>query len=361
MKKIVKSLVKFIYTLYSKIKIVRLFYLTENEQKSRFNDLILPKLTEEEKQIIINKWGRLTKNIKQCFYEFRVYKQIYGFDSNFVPLAIYKSIIINHFNPINDRVALSNKSLTPMYLRDINQPRTILNSINGILYNEANEIIDLDEAINVICKQEEELIAKPSVDTACGKGVIVMPKNKDREIIGRIIQEFKNDFIIQKKVKQSEELSQLNETSLNTFRVTSIMTKNNIYVTSICLKIGKKGALCDNLGFGGIIVGVNKDGTLKEYGVDKNGNKIEIYNGYRLSTIKISMINNIIDIAINTHKHIPSCRIVGCDIAVDENNVPILIEANLKLPGITLEQMCTGPIFSSITEEIIEDVLSKKI
>ena len=322
-------------------------YRKERENKDSFASLNLPNLTKEEKNIIKSKWGKFVYNISLCYYEYRVYKHVYGFDVNFIPLSVYVRLL-DKLNFKNDRIALSNKSLFPLYLSNVNQPHTICYSIGGMHYNSNHDIISQEEVVSIICGQGTLMIAKPSVDTACGKGVVKLDAYLNKDDVKQLLTQLGNDYIIQRKVDQCEVLNYLNKSSLNTFRVTSVLLNNKIVVTSICLKIGKNGALCDNLGFGGIIVGVNIDGTLKEYGVDKNGNKYDSFNGILLKDVKIPMINDVINIAKKTHMMLPTCRIVGCDIAVDEDNKALLIEANLKFPGITLEQMCTGPILESI-------------
>ena len=55
-------------------------------------------------------------------------------------------------------------------------------------------------------------------------------------------------------------------------------------------------------------------------------------------------------------KRFATCKIVGWDIAIDEDENPILIEAKLNCPGITIEQACSGPIFGKFTSETIESI-----
>lgn len=47
------------------------------------------------------------------------------------------------------------------------------------------------------------------------------------------------------------------------------------------------------------------------------------------------------------------------DIAVNEDNQGVLIEANCSQPGVIGEQLCTGPIFGARTQEVIEYCKSK--
>ena len=59
------------------------------------------------------------------------------------------------------------------------------------------------------------------------------------------------------------------------------------------------------------------------------------------------------------HPFIPHFRMVSWDFSVNEDGMPILIEANLMYGELEFHQLCNGPIFGDDTEEILKEVFSK--
>jgi hypothetical protein len=43
---------------------------------------------------------------------------------------------------------------------------------------------------------------------------------------------------------------------------------------------------------------------------------------------------------------------VGWDVVIDNNNIPKVIEANLSIPGIPAEQLCSGAFFEDVRDEL---------
>lgn len=58
--------------------------------------------------------------------------------------------------------------------------------------------------------------------------------------------------------------------------------------------------------------------------------------------------------ALKLHQQNDKCKLIGWDLALDSESTPILIEGNTIFPGISFEQMCSGPIFRERTDEVID-------
>ena len=54
------------------------------------------------------------------------------------------------------------------------------------------------------------------------------------------------------------------------------------------------------------------------------------------------------------HKRIPLIAMAGWDFALDENNEPVFIEANLRRPDTWPWQMTQGPIFGNRLQEVLD-------
>ena len=76
-----------------------------------------------------------------------------------------------------------------------------------------------------------------------------------------------NEFIVQEKLIQHDEMNRLYDKSVNTIRIITIRDrKGNPFHFGLLLRIGANGSVVDNLAKGGVAVGINPQGTLKSFG-----------------------------------------------------------------------------------------------
>lgn len=329
---------------------------TASELISRVVGKELPKLSDNEVQNIINTYKDLCSKPDLRYWQ--LYKSL-GIDNPFILSdAIYVTSILRVLNPIQLSLTLQNKNYYPYLLSGIKQPRVILNSMKGVVLNERGDCVNIKESINLL-REAKDIIIKPSVGGCVGNGVrrfLLDSKMKDEDIIA-IIHEYGSDYIVQERVKQSEQLSIFNETSLNTIRVCTLNMNGVTSVVNTMFRHGRNGAIVDNGGSGGICCGINQQGQFNGIAIDSKLNKYEnTILGTRYSEASIPHVSKICEVAIASHQwYLPMIGFAGWDFALDENNNPILIEVNLSWPGIMLEQLSNGaPIFGNRTEEVLE-------
>ena len=108
-------------------------------------------------------------------------------------------------------------------------------------------------------------------------------------------------------------------------------------------------------------VGINEDGTLKEYAYFFNGDRITKHpsSGIEFKGYQLPSFDKAIELVKKAHFYVPHFKMVSWDVAIREDGVPILIEANLTDGQIDLHQLCNGPLFGDDTEEILDEVLLK--
>lgn len=320
------------------------------------------KLTKDEKNRIEEKWKSVIPvPISRGLNFFEGMKSLGDFNPNYLPSAFYFPYILNKLNNPVYKKLLCHKSLLQMiYSTGIKHPRTFVRSYGGILLDENYHPLLRQEAIRVIKKQNCKLLYKPAMDSMQGKGIQLYTNAKDIECLcneianGNLI--YKGDFVIQEPVLQCIDTEQFNQTSLNCIRVTTFNINNQISVGSLAIKCGPSGAFVDNIGSGkkGVLVGIDMGGNLREYGFFGNGEKTLTHNGLEFKGKSILHFDRIINAALEMHKYVDVCRIIGWDLALDTQYDPVLIEGNVISPGIALEQMCSGPIFGDRTNEVIE-------
>ena len=53
---------------------------------------------------------------------------------------------------------------------------------------------------------------------------------------------------------------------------------------------------------------------------------------------------------------LPHFRLIGWDVAIDSNNEPLIIEANLTMSGLDVIETINGPLFGEYTDKVLEEI-----
>lgn len=326
------------------------------------------KLNRDEIEAIKTKWRSIIPRyaLRNGYEYFHGLKCLDIFNPDMVPHSYLSPYIIKKLNKTPWYSMLDHKSLQQLIYDNsiIKYPRTIVRTYAGVYFDEKYKPILKEEAAEIIRKSNGVFLFKPAAETGQGKGIILLNTNSQFDKIssgildGSLLK--KGDFMIQEFIHQCEETKKFNPSSFNCFRVTSFMINNKVSINSCTFKCGAKGKYVDNLGSGknGILIGVDKHGNLMETGFYGNGEKGTSHNGISFKGKKIPEFAKILDAVYQLHPYLNQYGMIGWDIGLDENYKPILIEANTGVPGISVEQMCTGPIFGDRTEEVIDYVRS---
>jgi glutathione synthase/RimK-type ligase-like ATP-grasp enzyme len=158
------------------------------------------------------------------------------------------------------------------------------------------------------------------------------------------------DAIVQKVLKQDSRMSAFASCSVNTVRVVTMYTKEeSIIVMGATMRCGVGESYVDNWTAGGVAVGIDYEtGRLKKYAYDKKGNRyVEhptskvVFEGFIIPEWR-----HIIDAAVKIQKAFPCYRILGMDIALQENGGLVLIEVN-DSTDLLFQEQTSGPLFQS--------------
>ena len=343
--------IKKILSQAKKAKLRNVFY---NRDKWLIKELDLPKLSREEFNQVKEIWPCFDFKMKDLIF-MRLYKKEHGFDPYYLCDFQY-SYVLDRFNPSEQVVGLTNKAMYDVYFPNIRFPKSYLKCIRGSFFSGSMELIPSNYASEYLMNLGiDEFIIKPSMDSASGKDVkkLYLSEMKDnKNDLSDLFQQYKGNFIIQEPIKQHELLSQLNPSSLNTCRVTTVFINGRTSHSTI-IKVGKKGAIVDNWN-SGYYIGVNDKGKLNDYGYDGKLKKVlQADSGVFFNDITIPYYNCLIESVEFYHKqYLPQCGIVGWDTTIDADGRVIVIEANTFTPGIRGEQLCCGTIFKTHTEAI---------
>ncbi|MBN1123653.1 MAG: hypothetical protein JXA82_01500 [Sedimentisphaerales bacterium] len=251
-------------------------------------------------------------------------------------------------------------------------PKTLLRNINGILYDSTYAPIVVKDPLMQLLNGCDEVIVKPSIDSGGGRSVELFVRNDDIYInhkghvlsLAHLNQIFEKNYILQEKLTQHESLSRFNQSSVNTIRVftyRSVVTEKVVALHAV-LRIGREGSVVDNQASGGISVGIDNEGVLNKYAIDKMGNKY-----YRIGTIdlqhtyKLIKFAEMIELARKIATDYLYTRMLGFDITLDSDQAIRIIEINNGSIEINFHQMNSGPLFGCYTEEVIDYCVKNKL
>lgn len=321
-------------------------------------------------------------NFQNSLQEFRItkaekywpilYSSINGIKSeHYIPESVYYFGIEPILNKLQMRLAYSDKNIYDKFLTSRSTyrlPTTVIRNINGMYYDTNYKPLDL--SLDHLKIESGKYILKPSLDSGGGKdigiidyqnGVISFLENDKEPVKLRDLQEifsaYKKDFILQKFIDQHEYFHDLNSTSVNTMRVMTYRSvkDDKIYIIQRIMKIGEKNCITDNEWTGSHTIGVNEDGYLNSFAVNKFGVKTTSINGIQIGEISKNNFVSKIDIAAKEiASHFFYSRLLGIDLAIAKDGGIVFVEANHAYNGINYFQYNNGPLFGDFYDEIID-------
>ena len=328
------------------------------EKKSQCD--IVP-LSKTQKKEIQSYWrGLVGVNVPTDWHEY-FYSRNGEYSVRYVPTCVYHSNLVFRLNQRQLSMAYTDKNAYDVYFSDVRKPETLLRNINGYYFDGKRPIRE-EEALE-ICENLKDVVIKPSMLGKWGTGVRLFSSDNgrvgDSSTIKDLFLEYKEDFIIQRRVVQHPGMSRLNPTSLNTLRVLSFHRGDEVFIQYVVVRIGRKGKWVDNETAGGINADVDlTDGRIKDcaYGTPAEKRILTTDVGTVLKGFVIPAFDEVVSIVKSLHKRLPYFNLIGWDFAIDDVGEPVLIEWN-RCPD--LSQTAHGPAFGEMTEEIVRFALSQ--
>ncbi len=311
---------------------------------------------EQEKQV--KEFYEPYCKITNSFHRF--YTQKTGeFSTYYLPTDIYLNIIDEYYNCRAESKYLDNKCYYKILFNGIPQPDIVVMRLGNIWYSSDFHIISCEEA-RLLVQEETDIFVKFATASYGGKGVFYI-NNEFGDIYKQfeeIVSSDKNDIVVQKPFKQHTDLSKINESSVNTIRIISLLTENEVKIYSSILRVGMAGQKVDNASSGGITCGINDEGRLKKYAYKPNGEKYEAHpsNGFIFEDYQIPGFTKAISLVKKAHPMVPHFKLVSWDIAIGENEEAVMIEANLAKGELDFHQLNNGPLFGEDTKKILDEV-----
>lgn len=266
---------------------------------------------------------------------------------NYVPEDIFHCVIESHLNPFRITTKYSDKNQYDIYFPG-HMPRTVARVIRGRLLDSVYRPLSNMPPVS----PEKLYVIKPTSETGMGLDVTFVPGAQLATTLSTHISQQSRDLIVQEAIEQHEELASFNPDSTNTLRIMTMRTRTGVDVVSTVFRCGRPGSRVDNHAAGGLACGVNKDGRLKEFAIDKMLNRHATHpdTGATFAGFTIPHFPKAVELVTQLHFKLPDVDLVSWDVAIDSAGSPILIETNIRTQEIGFHQFCNGPVFEPYVE-----------
>ena len=296
------------------------------------------------------------KKIKKDWH--KLYQSYMGvYRHNYFPEILFSTKLEPLTNPRRKAELFGDKNLLSALFGKVGNlhiPQSYISCVNGFVRDSNNEPKELETLCNTI--SDGRYVIKKTVDTSSGRDVMICDlknccDNRTKKTLYEICQEFGENYCVQECIKQCDELNRLYPNALNTFRIITYIVENKIYIAPMALR--------DNIHYGGIVVGIDNEGNLREKAFSEMGDSYVKHPDTNIvfKNYCISKVAKIADAAVKCHECIPWLGILSWDFSLDEKGIPVLIELNSTGQSAWFPQMCNGePLFGEHTAYMLQKI-----
>ena len=324
----------------------------------------LKPITADEKREIDAFWGQFLapaireRFIDYLFYDF--YNSVRKSDERlccYLPDSFHQPFIDDYFTNPQHSFPCDDKNMYYLYFHDVNRPVTVFHKYNGLFHDKNYVRISLAEAVRK-AKDCGEVILKKGKFSMGGKGITFW--NAETDDVSKL-SEFLLDsdaVVCQELIKQHESTAKINPSSVNTLRIMTLLFNDDIHVLSSVFRMGVNGSRVDNASSGGIVCGVNPNGRLKDMAFTPSGQKFMKHpGGMSFEDVIIPCYEKCVNLAVSLAGRFSNLsRLISWDMAIDQSGHPMLIEFNLTVGEMDFHQLCNGPLYGDMTEDVLTEV-----
>lgn len=158
----------------------------------------------------------------------------------------------------------------------------------------------------------------------------VLSEEDAERLLLRLTTSTDDAWVVEERIRQCEEMAQWNESSVNTVRLPSFMSKTGFKVLCPAFRTGRKGSVVDNAAQGSVVAGIDiATGSIITDGVDEFGHTFVKHpdSGLVFKGWQIPCWKELLETAEQAHRAIPHHKYIGWDFALTEKGW-VLIEGN---------------------------------
>lgn len=306
--------------------------------------------------------------INTAFRDYHLY-EFYKPGKSMVEKSRYVGLTGSRYWPYENNkakfaVALTDKYIQKALLEGFGLPTPVLLATAGRNF----EISDQESLARFLAGCTEDLVIKPASSSG-GNRVLVLSRTKEgfdcsgedisaQEVWDRLHADWERGSLIEKRVRNVQEIDALYPKSLNTFRVITIKTSDGKWHSPACaLKLGRGGSNVDNLAAGGIQVSFDTTGTSCSAYDHVAHCEITHHPDTKagLLGIKLDCYRTVIDMGMQASRKFGFLGTIGWDIAMTERGAMIIEGNTLWAPKFQV------PIGGFITDEIAQGLKPRSL
>lgn len=158
----------------------------------------------------------------------------------------------------------------------------------------------------------------------------VLSEEDAKRLFMQLTENQEDEWVVEERIKQCQEMAQWNESSVNTVRIPSFITKSGFKVLCPAFRTGRYGSVIDNAAQGGIVIGIDSNsGLLMTDGADEMGHVYKNHpdSGLKFKGWQIPRWEELLKTAELAHRSIPHQKYIGWDFALTDDGWK-LIEGN---------------------------------
>jgi hypothetical protein len=213
----------------------------------------------------------------------------------------------------------------------------------------------------------DDVIVKPATEHGGGRGLRTLPGSEAAKFLKERLSQketrIHEDWVVQRRLHQCSELARFNPSSINTFRITTMRTDEEIVYVTGMLRLGRATMKFDDLDGGGIACGID-DGELRGKGVDMD---LRTYDEHPDTHVPFSgefsgelpSFEKSVTLCKNLHRILPWFDLVSWDVVIDADHEPWILEYNTAAQDIFFQQMSNGPFFGNEGSATLNDMLRR--
>ena len=319
-------------------------------------------LTAAEKAEVDAFWSKYRFAVKMPYTACRAYTNRTGrFDPRYIPYGLHAKVLNPASRNKSYMFAFQNKAYLQRVFEGIRQPKVVCRRVEGMYYDERFERIDEQQAVALCVRALEhaEIVIKPS-GLSGGKGVVFLREADEARLRGEFDQ-IRGTVTVQEAVRQHPKMAALNASTVNCVRITTWLHKGEVHPLAALVKIGSASVRVDNYKHGGHLLGLNMDGTSMPYALNVRYERVTTLPGGVCleGGITIPGFADVVETAKRAHFMTPQTKLISWDIAIDEQEKAVMIEANHG-GDVRMHMAVTGPLFGDLTEEYLDTYLLEK-
>jgi hypothetical protein len=320
------------------------------------------KLNKNQKEEILSYYSNLHIPIRNTLAHEAFYCLTGDFNPKYIPRHLFRNVLIPNYNQSNtwiNRLRIwKDKNLFDILKIEQFVPtegRIIRGRLLDKNYKPTNEL----GLLKHFESSTNEVVAKIT-NSSAGRGIFFIPIGDfSAWLEGAIVKSEKLNinFSLQLPFNQHKLMANLNPTSVNTLRITTVRLNNSIHSFSPFVRFGIKGSRVDNVGAGNLCVGLDSNGRLKPDIFDKSGHKFEHKSSEHNGNydIKVPSFEECLKLCLNAHEYLYDLDIIAWDVVIDKNGKPYILEFNIQYLDADLNQFCNGPFFGDMTDQILSN------